>query len=132
MISRTPRETMRIGSSFSKKLSPGNWVGLFGPLGSGKTTFVQGMAQGLGIDPKHYVGSPTFTLVNIYEGKSLNLVHVDLYRIERPEELSDLGLEDYGDEIVVVEWAEKFYRPFNHEVRFRELRAQIREIEILT
>jgi len=135
MISKSssPTMTKRIAARFVKKLSPGDWVGLTGELGSGKTTFVQGMAEGLGISPR-LVTSPTFTLVNDYK----NLIHVDLYRIEDPREIETLGLEDYWNKIVVIEWVEKlnrvgaqFIAPTDHQVRFKIVSDQEREIEII-
>ncbi|MBI2067373.1 MAG: tRNA (adenosine(37)-N6)-threonylcarbamoyltransferase complex ATPase subunit type 1 TsaE [Deltaproteobacteria bacterium] len=130
-ISHSPEETKKIAVQFVRELSLGNVIGLKGDLGSGKTTFVQGMAQGLGIDDRHYVNSPTFTLVNVYGP----LVHVDLYRIESPIELASLGLEDYlGSHIVVIEWAEKFDQKTDREVFIRSanpMKEGERQIEIV-
>jgi tRNA threonylcarbamoyladenosine biosynthesis protein TsaE len=80
---------------------------LRGDLGAGKTVFVRGLASGLGLDP-HEVSSPTFTLVQRYAGR-LVLQHVDLYRIERPLEIEELGLDELAREgaIVAIEWAER-------------------------
>jgi tRNA threonylcarbamoyladenosine biosynthesis protein TsaE len=100
---------MAIAAGFAKRLNPGSVVGLIGDLGAGKTTFVQGMAKGLGIDPDYYVNSPTFTLVNEYRGRGIPLVHVDLYRIEKPIEGETLGLDEYlaSGAVVAVEWVER-------------------------
>ena len=78
---------------------------MYGNLGVGKTAFVQGLAKGLGID--EYLSSPTFTIVNCYEG-SLPLYHFDVYRIQDEDEMYEIGYEEYvyGDGISVIEWSE--------------------------
>ena len=83
-------------------------VALCGELGSGKTCFVRGVARGLGFDG--YVKSPSFTIVNIYEGGRVPIYHVDLYRVADAGELPDLGLDDclYGEGVTLVEWADRF------------------------
>lgn len=106
LLSKSPEETRKIGSRFVKGLTRRPClVGLTGDLGSGKTVFVQGMAKGLGIDPRNYVTSPTFTMINEYK----NLIHADLYRIEKPSEGATLAIEEYlqGENIIVVEWIER-------------------------
>ena len=86
---------------------------LEGQLGAGKTVFAKGLAAGAGVRNIHQVCSPTFTLVNIYEGRH-RIFHIDLYRLERAAEIEDLGWEDYlGEGIVVIEWAERL--PFRIE-----------------
>lgn len=129
MIAKSPNETRRAGADFSRKLVSGV-VGLVGDLGAGKTTFVQGMAEGLGIDPRHYVNSPTFTLVNEYPP----LIHVDLYRLEREEELETLALQEYFQgNLVVIEWAEKFpslKSQLDFLVRFEIISDKERKIRI--
>jgi len=80
---------------------------LYGDLGAGKTAFVRGLAEGLGVSPAE-VSSPTFTLVQEYRGGRVTLVHVDLYRLNDPREIDDLGLEEIGaDAVLTIEWAEK-------------------------
>src|SRR5262249_58689796 len=88
---------------------PGDVIGLIGELGAGKTVFVKGLAAGLGIDPTH-VASPTFTLINEYRGGRIGLHHVDLYRLERPEELIELGLEEIvgGEGGCAIAWGDRF------------------------
>jgi tRNA threonylcarbamoyladenosine biosynthesis protein TsaE len=99
----------------------------------GKTVFARGLASGLGV-PDSEVRSPTFTLVNRYHGR-LPLDHIDLYRIDKPEDLDELGLEDIfgGDGVVVIEWAERL-RPYRVErpitVRFADGGGDTREITI--
>lgn len=108
MILEAPREedTRRTGADLARRLRPGDAVFLEGDLGSGKTVFVKGLAEGLGLDPDD-VTSPSFALVHEYgpPGKPPVLVHADLYRL--PAEgapLDDLGLEARGEAILAVEW----------------------------
>lgn len=107
MISRSPEETRKIASRFAQSLGPGDVVALEGELGSGKTTFIQGLARGLGIT--NVVNSPTFKLVSEYRGQ-VTFYHLDFYRVKSPRELGNLGLEHYllGDGIAAVEWADRF------------------------
>ena len=100
-------ETRAFGRSLAARLGPGSVVLLFGELGSGKTCLVQGIAAGLGMDPRR-VHSPSFIMVNRYEGHC-PLNHVDLYRLREGESLVDLDLGELfaGDGITVVEWAER-------------------------
>jgi tRNA threonylcarbamoyladenosine biosynthesis protein TsaE len=105
-------ETVDAGERLGQSLQPGAVVLLHGPLGAGKTAFVRGLARGLGVDAGE-VSSPTFTLVQEYAGRDVQLFHVDLYRLE-PREVDDLGLEELGDGrgIVAIEWAERWrHRP---------------------
>ena len=107
IITKTPEETMQIGEKIGKKVSIGDIICLFGDLGAGKTTFVKGLAKGLKYNIKK-VTSPTFVLMNIYEGR-LPVYHFDLYRIEENAELVMIGYDEflYGDGVAVIEWAER-------------------------
>ncbi|HJP65216.1 MAG TPA: tRNA (adenosine(37)-N6)-threonylcarbamoyltransferase complex ATPase subunit type 1 TsaE [Actinomycetota bacterium] len=98
-------ETRRLGEAMSGLLRPGDVLSLTGDLGAGKTTFVQGVAKGLGVE--QLVVSPTFTLVREYEG-SLPIYHLDVYRLDRIQEVLDLGFEEMIDDaaVVFVEWGE--------------------------
>ena len=91
-----------------KLLVGGEIVGLSGELGSGKTCFVRGLAQGLGVDKKAWVRSPTFTLVNEHEGR-VPLYHIDLYRLSGFDEIEGLNLREilYSDGVSVIEWVER-------------------------
>lgn len=104
---RSPDETLALGERLAERLQPGDVVALYGDLGAGKTHLVKGIACGLGVDPA-YVTSPTFTLVQEYAGR-LPVLHLDLYRIERPAEFDRLGLDELfeGDGVCVVEWPER-------------------------
>ncbi len=104
-------ETADIGRALASRLSPGDVVLLYGDLGAGKTAFVRGLAEGLGIAADE-VSSPTFTLVQEYRGGRLPLFHVDLYRLNDPREIDDLGLDELtADGVLAIEWAEKLPRP---------------------
>ena len=95
---------MRIGS----QLSSGDVVALIGDLGAGKTCLTQGIARGVGLYQDQTVNSPSYILINEYEGK-IPIYHIDLYRLEQLEDIVALGLEDYleGDGICVIEWADR-------------------------
>ncbi len=98
-------ETVRLGEQFSARLRKGDVVALYGELGSGKTRFVQGVCKGL--DVREYVTSPTFTIINEYDGR-MKVFHLDFYRIESLEEVFDLGFEECCDMdgVCLIEWAE--------------------------
>jgi tRNA threonylcarbamoyladenosine biosynthesis protein TsaE len=108
-ITHSPAETEAFGERFGKRLRAGDMVLLTGELGAGKTTFVRGVARGTAsVAP---VASPTFQLVRVYPGR-VQLAHIDLYRIERPSELGDLGLDELLDQgAVVVEWGDRLDAP---------------------
>ena len=98
-------ETIAFGARLGAVLEAGDFVVLEGPLGAGKSRFVEGLARGLGVDPARRIPSPTFTLVNEHEGRLL-LVHADFYRLESAAELEQLGWRDYleREAVVAVEW----------------------------
>jgi len=100
-------ETAAVGRDIAQTLRAGDVVLLYGDLGAGKTAFVKGLAEGLGVS-REEVSSPTFTLVQEYRGGRLTLFHVDLYRLDDPREIDDLGLDEIAvDGILAIEWAEK-------------------------
>lgn len=98
-------ETEKIAYALAEKLHGGEIITLDGDLGAGKTAFVRGLAVGLGISDR--VVSPTFTIVNEYSGEGLPLFHFDVYRIGSPDEMYDIGWEDYLGRggVTVIEWA---------------------------
>ncbi|MBQ6661476.1 MAG: tRNA (adenosine(37)-N6)-threonylcarbamoyltransferase complex ATPase subunit type 1 TsaE [Lachnospiraceae bacterium] len=105
--SYSAEETLRIGQMLGEKVPAGTVVCLEGDLGVGKTVFVKGVARGLGVhDP---VCSPTFTIVQEYRDGRIPLFHFDVYRIEDPEEMYEIGYEEYffGDGVCLIEWAEQ-------------------------
>ena len=98
---KSPEEMEALGASFAKKLKGGEVICLRGDLGAGKTTFVKGLARGLGIKEGYQVRSPTFTIVNEYPTEKGKLIHIDLYRVR------DFDFSEFvGEGIVVVEWKE--------------------------
>ena len=110
-------ETGAVGSELATTLARGDVVLLIGDLGAGKTAFVRGLAEGLGI-ASDQVSSPTFTLVQEYRAGRVPLVHVDLYRLDDPREIDDLGLDEIAEEAVLaIEWAEKHPRPPREAIR---------------
>ncbi len=102
---RSPEETFRLGVQLGEKAYPGQVFTLTGDLGVGKTVFTQGLARGLGIEES--VNSPTFTIVQVYEGGRLPFYHFDVYRIGDVEEMDEVGFEDYiyGEGVSLIEWA---------------------------
>ena len=108
MITETfsEKETRALGEELGRKAVPGSLYTLTGDLGTGKTVFTQGFARGLGIT--EHVNSPTFTIVQEYDGGRLPFYHFDVYRIGDLEEMDEIGYEDYyyGDGVCLIEWAE--------------------------
>ncbi len=124
------KDTEAVGEQLSRKLNPGDCLALYGELGAGKTAFTRGLARGLNCEVD--VSSPTFSIINIYPG-DIELVHVDLYRIE--DNLESIGWDDIfmPDRIIVIEWPEKAK---NHlpekrvDILFSVIDFNTREIEI--
>ena len=107
-ITNNADETLQLGKSLGSKLIAGDLVLLFGDLGAGKTCLTQGICLGAGLDKSTYIRSPTFTLINEYQGV-VPIFHIDLYRLETKEEIMNLGLEEiiYSKAITIIEWPEK-------------------------
>ncbi len=109
MVSETfsAEETFALGEKLGRAAQPGDVYTLVGDLGAGKTVFTQGFARGLGITEP--VNSPTFTILQVYDTGRLPLYHFDVYRIEDPDEMEEIGWEDcvYGDGVSIVEWADR-------------------------
>jgi tRNA threonylcarbamoyladenosine biosynthesis protein TsaE len=123
----SPEETQRFGIELAKSLEPQTVIGLIGALGAGKTCLTQGICAGLKVE--EYVTSPSFTLINEYQGR-LPVYHFDLFRIDDPKEMLDLGCEEYfyGDGVCIIEWAEKM-APFLPEQRIEIALKRIGENE---
>src|SRR4030043_2411237 len=109
ILSKSAEETKNIAAKFARNLKGGDIISLSGNLGGGKTTFVQGIASGLGVKEK--ITSPTFVIIKEYQTiKNFSLVHIDLYRITNFSEAKTAGIEDYlgkSDKVCVIEWGEK-------------------------
>ena len=129
VISRSSTQTRGWGRKVGNLLTGGETIGLTGELGSGKTCFVRGLAEGVEVDQKAWVRSPSFTLVNEYDGR-LPLYHIDLYRISSAREVEELNLREYlfSDEVSVIEWFDRLpegeveeflHIAFNHEDKNR-------------
>ena len=132
IITHSERETEAAGAALAAKLPDGAVVAMYGELGSGKTAFVRGMARGMGIGCR--VSSPTFTIVNEYEG-GRTLIHFDMYRLGSADELWGIGWDDYLDRgaVCAVEWSENVQDAFTGNevtVRFEKLGADERRITI--
>ena len=118
LLSLSEEETEAAGRELARTLESGSIVLLSGELGAGKTAFVRGIAEGLGIDPAE-VTSPTFTLVQEYRGR-LTLYHVDLYRL-KPAEVDDLGLDEMtlAGGVTAIEWSDRLPRAFEGAIAVR-------------
>lgn len=105
----SPEQTQALAESLGRLLGPSTVVLLSGDLGAGKTCFTQGLGRGLDVPEDESVVSPSYTLMNQYQGR-ICLYHFDLYRLSHPEDLLDLGFDEYlcGDGVTVVEWADRF------------------------
>ncbi len=108
VTSRSPEETFRIGQIIGRSLVEKDVVALIGELGAGKTCITQGIARGLGVPDCYQITSPSFTLINEYQGRMM-LYHFDLYRLSDTCEMDDMGYEEYlfGKGVSVIEWADR-------------------------
>jgi tRNA threonylcarbamoyladenosine biosynthesis protein TsaE len=120
---RSPAATAAFGRALGRRLAAGDVVCLAGDLGAGKTLLTQGIAAGLGVTDD--VTSPTFTILQVYDSGRLPLNHFDLYRLEDPAELEDVGFAEYagGDGVAVIEWADRFAAAMPDERLWIEIRG---------
>ncbi|OGB87995.1 tRNA (adenosine(37)-N6)-threonylcarbamoyltransferase complex ATPase subunit type 1 TsaE [candidate division WOR-1 bacterium RIFCSPLOWO2_02_FULL_46_20] len=121
ITTKSAEATVELGKKIGAFLVANDVVCLTGRLGAGKTTLIQGIAEGSGV--KDYVTSPTFIIINEYQGK-LPFFHVDLYRLENVDEIEDLGIEEYFNRggVCVIEWAEKLEElepKYCHEIKIK-------------
>lgn len=127
-------ETFQLGRSFGSSLPKNAVIALFGDLGAGKTTFIKGLVEGAGFLDSRYVSSPTFALLNIYEGNK-TIYHFDLYRLKDKEEFFRSGFDEYfsAGGICCMEWAEKIEEELpagSYKINISHLGAEKRQIEI--
>lgn len=131
VLSGTPEETIQIAKEYAKTVNPGDVICLKGNLGAGKTQFVRGFVQGLGL-AGDVVSSPTFTIINEYDGE-LPVYHFDCYRLEHVEEAVEIGSEEYlyGDGVCLIEWPDRISEllpPSSKHVTFSIIGKTEREI----
>lgn len=131
-MTHSERETVELGEKMGKLLNAGDIVLLYGDLGAGKTVLTRGMA--LGLESRDMVTSPTYTLMHRYEGR-VPIFHFDLYRLSGPDEVQDLGYEEffYGDGVSIVEWPERLEYLCPEEcvrVRMKAIEGGKREITV--
>ncbi len=113
-LSDSVTQTEAIGAEIAKQFLPGDFIAMYGDLGAGKTALVRGIASVLA--PDAIVQSPTYTIINEYQGNGITLCHCDMYRIESEDDLESIGFYDYKNCIFFVEWAEKisFALPYSY------------------
>ena len=124
IITKSPEETKNLGKKVGKLAKLGDLLAFYGELGAGKTCFIQGISRGLKV--KDYVTSPTFTIINEYQGK-IPIFHFDLFRLNNAEEILELSYQEYfyGEGLTVIEWAEKIeqFLPKEHlkiDIKFKD------------
>ena len=128
-ITNSEKETFDFAKNFAKKLKGGEVIGLVGDLGAGKTIFAKGLAAGLGI--KQNITSPTFVLMKVYETPKTQItnyklpittfVHIDIYRVKSPRDITAIGAEEYfnrPDTVTIIEWADKIKKILPKKTRF--------------
>lgn len=121
-VTESPEATFSLGKELGARLDRGDVICLSGDLGAGKTLFTQGVAAGLGVGEG--VTSPTFTILQVYEDGRCPIYHFDLYRLEIPQQLEDIGFEEYSrpDGVAIIEWADKFAAEMPEEHLWIELK----------
>ena len=135
ITTHSPDETQRLAKTIGEIIEHPLVICLSGDLGSGKTAFVQGLAEGLEVAADYYVTSPTFTLVNEYPGR-LPLFHIDLYRLDSTSDLEDIGLDEllYDQAVIAIEWADKMSQELLSEqlsITFEIIENHCRRINLI-
>jgi len=123
LLSHTAEQTLNLGNQIGQAISGQFSIALKGDLGAGKTTLVQGMAKGMGVEKGYYITSPTFNIINEYPARNFRLCHLDLYRLGSADELEYIGFDDMmgADAVIVVEWPgllEEILFEFDLEIKF--------------
>ena len=124
ILSETSEDTFKLGQTIGQQINGSISIALDGELGSGKTTFTQGLAKGLSVSNEYIITSPTFTLINEYPAGPFTLYHLDLYRLSSYDELCYIGFEELlgNNSIIVVEWPQILKDdnfPFDLDIRFQ-------------
>jgi len=135
IMSQSVGETQKLGQKIGTLIKYPLIIALIGDLGSGKTAFVQGLAEGLDVSADYYITSPTFTLINEYPGR-LTLSHVDLYRLDEVSDTEDIGLDALieGHGVVAIEWAHKLAADVLNEhlaIEFKIIDDECRDIRLI-
>ncbi|PWU17693.1 MAG: tRNA (adenosine(37)-N6)-threonylcarbamoyltransferase complex ATPase subunit type 1 TsaE [Verrucomicrobia bacterium] len=132
LSTHSPVETEALGYSWGQSAQLGMVFGLSGPLGAGKTQLVKGLARGLEFEGR--IHSPTFTIVNVYTGGRLTLFHLDLFRLDTPEQIEAAGLQEYLHPagVTVIEWAEKWFGSSIQHPASSIQHLRLAQIEILS
>ncbi len=132
-ITHSAKETQKLGKRLGRVLKKGDVVVLFGDLGSGKTTMIQGIGWGLGLDKNVYINSPSFVILKQYQAK-LAIYHFDLYRLRNFEELKEIGYPDLfcSNGVALVEWAEKIKKYLSEYImiKMKYISPNERSIEV--
>jgi len=133
VVSHSTLGTQTLGEQFGHLLGAGDIVCLSGELGSGKTVLAKGLAKGLGVAHERAVRSPSFVLMHRYQGR-VPVYHVDLYRLDGPTDIVDIGLRELlgGDGVAVIEWADKLEAPLPSERLDITLEHQLEETRLIT
>lgn len=134
LTTNSPEETRQLGEKIGQQIQTGTVIALYGDLGSGKTVLIQGLARGLGVPAGYYVTSPSYTLINEYPARH-TLFHVDLYRINHPIDLEEIGLFEimHNSGVVAVEWADRLQKDLLGEhvsIKIETLDVESRNIYI--
>ncbi len=126
-MSYSPDDTFALGMAMGERAMPGQIICLNGELGAGKTVFTQGFAAGLGV--RETVNSPTFTILQLYESGRIPLYHFDVYRLEEPEEMYEIGYEEYffGEGVCLIEWSDRIAELIPEDVIYVDINKDLTE-----